>query len=130
MGIRNLSSLGERFPNLPKNRLQGKKTLGRCPKPCELLKKFNQNFYLPAALKFENNPRKNEVFATIETIKAASEIYMPISGEIVEINETLINSPELINEEPFNFWLIKVKPNDLQEDIQGLVDYNDYRDEI
>ena len=73
---------------------------------------------------------KNEVFATIETIKAASEIYMPISGEIVEINETLINSPELINEEPFNFWLIKVKPNDLQEDIQGLVDYNDYRDEI
>lgn len=42
---------------------------------------------------------KNEVFATIESVKAAEEIYMPIGGKVIEINEELINSPELINED-------------------------------
>ena len=73
---------------------------------------------------------KNEVFSTIESVKAASEIYMPISGEIVEINEQLINSPELINEDAFAAWLIKVKPQNFQEDIEGLLEYNDYKDEV
>ena len=73
---------------------------------------------------------KDEVFSTIESVKAASEIYMPVSGEVVEVNEELINSPELINEDAFASWLIKVKPENFQEDSQGLMEYNDYKDEV
>ena len=43
---------------------------------------------------------KNEVFATIESVKAASEIYMPVGGKDIEVNEELINSPEIINVDP------------------------------
>ena len=73
---------------------------------------------------------KNEAFATIESIKSASEAYMPVSGKIIEINESLINSPELINEDPFEAWLIKIKASNFQEDSQDLIEYNDYIDEI
>ncbi|MBQ7287757.1 MAG: glycine cleavage system protein GcvH [Candidatus Gastranaerophilales bacterium] len=73
---------------------------------------------------------KDEVFATIESVKAASEIYMPVAGEVVEVNEELINSPELINEDAFGAWLIKIAPENFQEDSQGLLEYNDYKDEV
>ncbi len=73
---------------------------------------------------------KDEVFATIESVKAASEIYMPVAGEVLEVNEQLINSPELINEDPYAAWLIKVKPSNFQEDTIGLMEYNDYKEEV
>ena len=73
---------------------------------------------------------KDEVFATIESVKAASEIYMPVAGEILEVNEQLINSPELINEDPYSAWLVKVKPSDYQEDAASLMEYDDYKDEV
>ncbi|MBQ8634574.1 glycine cleavage system protein GcvH [bacterium] len=73
---------------------------------------------------------KDEVFATIESVKAASEIYMPVGGEITEINEELINSPELINDDAFSAWLVKIKPENFQEDSQGLMEYDDYKDEV
>ena len=73
---------------------------------------------------------KNEVFATIESVKAASEIYMPVGGEIVEVNEELINSPELINDDPWSNWLVKIKAADFQNDSAGLMEYNDYREEV
>lgn len=73
---------------------------------------------------------KDEVFATIESVKAASEIYMPVSGEVIEANVDLINSPELINEDSFSSWLIKVKPENFKEDSQGLLEYDDYKDEV
>jgi len=73
---------------------------------------------------------KDEVFATIESVKAASEIYMPVGGEIVEINESLINSPELLNEDSFANWLVKIKPENMQQDTIGLMEYNDYKDEV
>ena len=76
------------------------------------------------------NFSKDEIFATIESVKAASEIYMPVGGEVVEINEALINSPELINEDAFGSWLIKINPSNFQEDSQGLMEYNDYKDEV
>lgn len=77
-----------------------------------------------------SNFSKDETFATIESVKAASEIYMPIGGEIIEVNEELINSPELINEDAFSAWLVKIKPENLQEDSQGLMEYDDYKDEV
>ncbi len=74
--------------------------------------------------------QKDEVFATIESVKAASEIYMPVGGEVIEINESLINSPELINDDAFESWFIKIKPTDFKEDSQTLMDYNDYIEEV
>src|SRR5574344_1936845 len=57
--------------------------------------------------------KKNEVFATIESVKAASEIYMPISGKIVEVNEAVVERPELLNESPYEEgWLVKVENED------------------
>ena len=74
---------------------------------------------------------KGEVFATIESVKAASEIYMPVSGKVVKINEELINAPELINENVWEKgWLIKVKCDTLSEDTLGLMEYEDYREEV
>ena len=55
-------------------------------------------------------------FSLVESVKAASDIYAPITGEILEINEELEDSPELINEEPFEGgWIVKVKMSDASE---------------
>ncbi len=73
---------------------------------------------------------KDEVFATIESVRGACELFMPVSGKVIEINEELINSPELINEDCFENWLVKIKPNNFQEDSEGLIEYVDYIDEV
>ena len=74
---------------------------------------------------------KGEVFATIESVKAASEIYMPISGKIVEINEEIANSPELLNDESYeNKWLIKIESEGNQIEFADLLDYSDYKEEV
>lgn len=74
---------------------------------------------------------KNEVFATIESVKAASEIYMPISGKVVEINEEIVNSPELLNDETYaDKWLIKIESNADQVEFADLLDYSDYKEEV
>ena len=74
---------------------------------------------------------KNEVFATIESVKAASEIYMPISGKVVEINEEIVNSPELLNDENYSEkWLIKIESNADQLEFADLLDYSDYKEEV
>ena len=74
---------------------------------------------------------KGEVFATIESVKAASEIYMPISGKVVDINEEVVNNPELLNEEEYdNKWLIKIESNADQIEFADLLDYSDYNEEF
>jgi glycine cleavage system H protein len=74
---------------------------------------------------------KNEVFATIESVKAASEIYMPISGKILEVNEELVNSPELLNDDSHeNKWLVKIESNAAQVEFADLMDYSDYKEDI
>ena len=73
---------------------------------------------------------KDEVFATVKSVKSVMEFYMPINGKIVEINETLINSPELLNENSYNSWFVKVEADDFQKDSQGLLEYSDYIDEV
>lgn len=74
---------------------------------------------------------KNEAFATIESVKAASEIYMPISGKVVEINEEIVNSPELLNDENYeNKWFIKIESSADQIEFADLLDYSDYKEEI
>lgn len=74
---------------------------------------------------------KGEVFATVESIKAATEAYLPINGRVVEINEKLIEIPELLNDEPFeNGWLIKVESETAGIDSSDLLEYDDYKDEV
>ena len=74
---------------------------------------------------------KNEVFATIESVKAASEIYMPISGKVIEINEAIVDSPELLNDESYpDKWLIKIESSADQIEFADLLDYSDYKEEI
>ena len=74
---------------------------------------------------------KNEVFATVESVKAASEIYMPVSGKVTEVNEAVVNSPELLNYEAYEEkWLIKFESNADQVEFADLMDYSDYKEEI
>ena len=54
--------------------------------------------------------------AIVESVKAASDVYSPISGEIIEVNEILLDNPETINESPYSDgWFYKIKPDDLNE---------------
>jgi glycine cleavage system H protein len=55
--------------------------------------------------------KQGEAIAVIESVKAASDIHAPVSGEIVALNEALDASPELINEQPYAIWLFKIKPS-------------------
>lgn len=74
---------------------------------------------------------KGEIFGTVESVKAASEIYMPVSGKVVEINEQLIEKPELLNEQQFqDMWLIKVDCEFFDVDSQDLVKYDKYIEEV
>ena len=74
---------------------------------------------------------KGDVFATIESVKAASEIYMPISGTVVEVNEGAVNTPEILNESPLEKgWLIKVEFTGSDVELSELLDYKDYKEEV
>ena len=59
---------------------------------------------------------KNDVFGVVESVKAVSDLYMPVSGEVTKINEALENAPQLVNQSPFDEgWMIHVKPDDLSQ---------------
>src|SRR6056297_2994931 len=59
---------------------------------------------------------KEEVFGTVEAVKTVSDIFMPISGEVAEVNSKLEDSPEIVNKDPYGEgWLIKVKLSDKSE---------------
>ena len=74
---------------------------------------------------------KGEVFATVESVKAASEIYMPVGGRVVEINEKIVERPEILNESPYEEgWLIKIECEDAHADSGDLLEYEDYKEEI
>ncbi len=68
-----------------------------------------------------------EEFGTVESVKAVSEIYAPVSGEVFEINPILAGKPETINKDPYgDGWLIKIRLADL-EDLKGLMSAAEYR---
>lgn len=73
-----------------------------------------------------DNFSANDEFGTIESVKAVSEMYMPVSGEVIEINEALEDSPELVNNSCYeDGWIIKIKPSDINE-LDKLLDKNTY----
>ncbi|MEY8205172.1 MAG: glycine cleavage system protein GcvH [Bermanella sp.] len=69
---------------------------------------------------------KDDSIAVVESVKAASDIYAPISGEIIEINEELVDAPERANEEPYDgAWFFKVKLSEASE-MEALLSAEDY----
>lgn len=74
---------------------------------------------------------KNEVFATVESVKAASEIYMPISGKVIDVNENIVDSPEILNEKNYDdSWLIKISTDADTIEFSDLLEYDDYLEEV
>jgi glycine cleavage system H protein len=60
--------------------------------------------------------RQGQTMAIVDSVKASSDIYAPISGEIIEVNEGLIEKPEIINQSPYDLgWIAKIKPSRIEE---------------
>jgi glycine cleavage system H protein len=73
---------------------------------------------------------KDDPFGVVESVKAVSDIYAPVSGTVVEVNEDLAESPEVVNEDPYgDGWLIKVKVSD-PSDLDDLMDSEEYEQMI
>ena len=73
---------------------------------------------------------KEEVFGTVEAVKTVSDLFMPISGEILEFNESLEANPEKVNDNPYeDGWMIKVKISDFSE-LEELLSPEDYENTI
>ena len=71
---------------------------------------------------------KEEVFGTIEAVKTVSDLFMPIAGEVIEFNEEIEVSPELVNDDPYgNGWMIKVKVSN-PSDLDDLLDADAYKE--
>ena len=69
----------------------------------------------------------DEDFGAVESVKAASDLISPVSGTVVEVNEALEDKPELLNEDPFENWIIKVQLSDTAE-LDNLMDAQGYED--
>ena len=71
-----------------------------------------------------------EVFGSVEAVKTVSDLFMPVSGEIVEVNSDLEANPEVVNEDPYGKgWMIKVRMSDPSE-VEKLLDSDAYQQEI
>ena len=69
---------------------------------------------------------KNDVFGTIEAVKTLADLFIPVSGKIIEINENLDNEPELVNSDPYNAgWVVKIELSNLLE-LDDLLNSEDY----
>jgi len=67
----------------------------------------------------------------VESMKASSDIFSPVSGEIVEVNSKLEDAPEIVNEDPYGKgWMFKLKPTNLDADLAGLMDAAAYKEFI
>ncbi|MDN3672007.1 glycine cleavage system protein GcvH [Flavobacterium branchiarum] len=72
--------------------------------------------------------QQDEVFGSVEAIKTVSDLFMPVSGKIIETNKQLLKEPTLINSEPFeNGWLMKIEIKDVAE-LQNLLTSNQYKE--
>ena len=69
----------------------------------------------------------NEVFGTVEAVKTVSDLFMPLSGKVIETNSELEDRPELVNEDPYGEgWIIKIDISDISES-SNLLSYEDYK---
>lgn len=73
---------------------------------------------------------KDEIFGSVEAVKTVSDLFLPLTGEVIEFNEDLDTEPELVNQDPYGKgWMIKLKISDAQE-IEGLLSDEQYKDLI
>ncbi|GAA4314010.1 glycine cleavage system protein GcvH [Pontixanthobacter gangjinensis] len=73
---------------------------------------------------------KEEVFGTVEAVKTVSDLYMPLSGEIIEFNDSLEDEPEKVNEDPYgDGWMIKIKLSDASE-VDDLLSADEYKEVV
>jgi glycine cleavage system H protein len=73
-----------------------------------------------------SNVEKGETFGVVESVKAVSDLYAPLSGEVIKANEVLVDAPELINEHPYDDgWMIAIKMSDTEE-LKELMNVDDY----
>lgn len=85
---------------------------------------------------FVELPEVGKVFAAgetagvVESVKAASDIYSPVAGEVIAVNDKLGDAPELLNSDPYDAWIFKVKPSDAGGDLDKLLDAPGYKSEI
>lgn len=85
---------------------------------------------------FVELPEIGKVFAAgdaagvVESVKAASDIYSPVAGEVVEVNEALGSEPEALNNTPYESWIFKVKPSAADADLAKLLDAAGYKSAI
>lgn len=70
---------------------------------------------------------KGDVFGVVESVKAASDSYLPVSGKILEVNEALNDSPELVNEDAFVNWIVQVELSD-ESELEGLMSAKEYKE--
>jgi len=68
-----------------------------------------------------------EEFGAVESVKAASDLLVPVSGEIIEVNEEVLDNPELLNSDPYGSWIVKIKLSD-EKELDNLLDANGYRE--
>lgn len=72
--------------------------------------------------------KKEEIFGSVEAVKTVSDLFIPVSGEITEMNENLEDNPELINDDPYGHgWIIKMKINDSSE-LNDLLSPEEYKE--
>jgi glycine cleavage system H protein len=70
---------------------------------------------------------QDEIFGSVEAVKTVSDLFLPIAGEILEVNDALNNTPELVNSDPFGEgWMIKMKVSDVA-DVEALMDVDTYK---
>lgn len=73
---------------------------------------------------------QDEIFGSVEAVKTVSDLFLPIAGEILEINEALVNAPELVNSDPFGEgWMIKMKVANIA-DVEALMDTDSYKEHV
>ncbi len=73
---------------------------------------------------------REEVFGTIEAVKTVSDLFMPVSGEVIEVNENLDENPEVVNDDCYEKgWMVKIKLADKSE-LDELLSADDYKEEI
>jgi glycine cleavage system H protein len=69
-----------------------------------------------------------KVFGEIESVKSVSDLFSPISGEVLEVNEALEDEPELVNNDPYGKgWMLKIKPSNLEGELSQLMDASAYK---
>lgn len=81
------------------------------------------------APKIGQQVQQGEAIAAIESVKAASDIHAPISGEIISLNDEMDATPEMVNAQPYSVWLFKIKPTSLESlstNLNGLMSLTQY----